>query len=265
MNNKQKLFKRPKLYMALAGLLLLSGCGTNGTINADTPGFFNHYVIFPLSYLIQHIATFFGGSYGIAIMAITLLIRLVLLPLMMRQFRSQQTMKQKMAAMKPELDKLNEKYKNKSDRDSMAKKQQEMMQLYGQHQFNPLAVGCLPMLIQIPILSGLYYAIKLTPELAQHSFLWFQLGTPDKILPFLAGIVYYVQFRVSQIGVDPAQKKQMAVVGLLSPVMMVIFSFSAPAAVPLYWVTGGLFVIAQTWLAKKLYPSTDSPVTMPTH
>ncbi|MFD1953305.1 membrane protein insertase YidC [Paenibacillus thailandensis] len=245
-------------------MLLLSGCGTNGTITADTPGFFNHYVIYPLSWLIQHIADLFGGSYGIAIIAMTLLIRLALLPLMMRQYRSQQTMKQKMNAMKPELDKLNDKYKGKNDRESLAQKQQEMMQLYGRHQFNPFAIGCLPMLIQIPILSGLYYAIKLTPELAEHSFLWFRLGSPDMVLPFLAAAVYYVQFRVSQIGMDPAQQKQMALMGLLSPVMMLVFSFTAPAAVPLYWVTGGLFVIGQTWLAKKIYKEKDSAIGLPT-
>ncbi|QAY67646.1 membrane protein insertase YidC [Paenibacillus protaetiae] len=254
MNKQQSIFKKPKLYAALSALLLLAGCGSKtGTIDANTPGFFNHYVIYPLSYLIQHIAAFFGGNYGIAVIIITLMIRLVLLPLMLRQYRSQQTMRDKMKVMKPELDKLNEKYKGKTDRESAQKKQQEMMQLYGQHQFNPLSMGCLPMIIQIPILSGLYYAIKQTPELAQHSFLWFQLGQKDMILPFLAGAIYYVQFRVSQIGMDSAQQKQMAVMGLLSPVMMAIFSFNAPAAVPLYWVTGGTFMILQTLLSKKIY------------
>lgn len=267
MNDTQRpqrpIYSKPKLYAALAGLLLLSGCGTNGAITADTPGFFNHYVIFPLSYAIQHIASFCGGSYGAAIILMTILIRLALMPFMLRQHRSQQAMKQKMNAMKPELDKLNEKYNGKTDSAALAQKQQEMMQLYGKHQFNPLAIGCLPMLIQIPILSGLYYAIKLTPELAEHSFLWFRLGAPDMILPFLAGIVYYVQFRVSQIGMDPAQQKQMAFLGLLSPVMMVVFSFTAPAAVPLYWVTGGLFIIAQTWLAKKMYKDEEAAARLP--
>ncbi|WP_042168989.1 membrane protein insertase YidC [Paenibacillus gorillae] len=246
--------KRYRFLAVIAILLIVSGCGApNGTVDANTPGFFNHYVVFPFSYLIQHIASFFGDSYGMAIIAMTLLVRLVLMPFMLRQHKSQQKMKQKMAVMQPELNKLKEKYKDKTP-ESQAKMNKEMMELYSKHQFNPLAIGCLPMLLQIPILTGLYYAIKMTPELAQHSFLWFQLGVPDHVLPFLAGIVYYIQFRTSQVGVDPAQAKQMAFMGYISPVMMAIFSFSAPAAVPLYWVVGGTFMILQTMLAKRLYP-----------
>lgn len=252
-NNVFTTLKRYRVLLVIAVLVIVSGCGANGTIDASTPGFFNHYVVFPFSYLIQHIAYFLNGSYGMAIIAMTLLVRVVLMPLMLRQHKSQQVMKQKMTVMQPELNKLKEKYKDKTP-ESQAKMQKEMMELYGQHKFNPLAIGCLPMLIQLPILTGLYYAIKMTPELAEHSFLWFQLGAADNILPFLAAVIYYVQFRVSQIGVDPAQQKQMAIMGYISPIMMAVFSFSAPAAVPLYWVVGGIFMILQTMLAKKMYP-----------
>ncbi|MDQ0113462.1 membrane protein insertase YidC [Paenibacillus harenae] len=241
--------------LMLAALLLISGCGTaSGTIDGDTPGFFNHYVIYPLSASIQYIAGMFAGNYGIAVIAITIIIRLLLLPLMLRQYRSQATMKEKMAVLQPELKQLQDKYKGKSDVDSKQKMQQETLQLYQKHQVNPLAIGCLPMLIQLPILTGLYSAIKLTPELAEHSFLWFQLGSPDYILPILAGLVYLVQFKVSQIGVDmTGQQKQMQFIGYLSPIMMTVFAFTAPAAISLYWVTGGLFMIAQSYLAKKIY------------
>ncbi|ACT04529.1 membrane protein insertase YidC [Paenibacillus sp. JDR-2] len=254
-NNAFTVFtKKYRILAAIAILVIVSGCGAKGTIDSDTPGFFNHYVVFPFSYLIQHIASFFGDSYGMAVIVMTLLVRIVLLPLMLRQYKGQQGMKQKMSVIQPELNKLKEKYKEKTP-ENQAKLQKETMELYSKHQFNPMAIGCLPMLIQMPILTGLYYAIKMTPELAQHSFLWFQLGTPDHILPFLAAAIYYVQFRVSQIGMDSAQQKQMAMLGLLSPVMMGIFSFSAPAAVPLYWVVGGTFMIIQTLVSKKLYPT----------
>jgi len=243
--------------MLLAGLLLVSGCSTaSGTIDGNTPGVFNHYVIYPLSAVLQYLADLFGGNYGFAIIGITLIIRLVLLPLMMRQYRSQNQMKQKMAVLQPELKKIQEKYKNKSDADSKQKLQQETMQLYQKHQVNPLAIGCLPMLIQLPVLTGLYSAIKLTPELADHSFLWFKLGSPDIVLPIVAALVYFVQFKVSQTtqpNADAAQQKQLAFMGYLSPVLMGVFALSAPAAISLYWVTGGLFMIAQSYLAKKVY------------
>jgi YidC/Oxa1 family membrane protein insertase len=248
--------------MMLAGLLLVSGCSTaSGTIDGNTPGIFNHYVIYPLSAVLQYLADMFGGNYGFAIIGITLMIRLVLLPLMMRQYRSQNQMKTKMALLQPELKALQDKYKNKSDAASKQKLQQETMQLYQKHQVNPLAIGCLPMLIQMPILMGLYSAIKLTPELADHSFLWFKLGSPDIVLPIIAAIVYFVQFKVSQTtqpNANAAQQKQMAFMGYLSPILMGVFALSAPAAISLYWVTGGLFMIAQSYLAKKVYaPKVD--------
>ncbi|WP_338553562.1 membrane protein insertase YidC [Paenibacillus sp. KS-LC4] len=256
-----ELLKKYRFILIIGLLLVISGCGApNGTVDSATPGFFNHYVVFPISYLIQHIAQFFNDSFGMAIIAITLLIRLALLPLMLRQSKSQQAMKQKMSVMQPQLNRIKEKYKNDKSPEAQSNMQKETMALYGEHKFNPLAIGCLPMLIQLPILSGLYYAIKMTPELAEHSFLWFQLGTPDHILPFLAAAIYYVQFRVSQIGMDPAQQKQMALIGYLSPIMMGIFSFTAPAAVPLYWVVGGVFMILQTMLSKRLYPMPITPV-----
>jgi len=255
-------FKNRRIALAvimLAGLLLISGCSTpTGTIDSETPGIFNHYIIYPLSATIQYLAELAGGSYGVAIILITLLIRLVLLPLMLRQYRSQHRMRSKMAVLQPELKQLQEKYKNKTDDASKAKLQQETFALYQKHQVNPLAIGCLPMLLQIPILTGLYSAIRLTPEMADHSFLWFQLGSPDIMLPVLAAGVYFLQFKVTQkqqpqTAASEAQQKQMAFIGYLMPIMMGIFALTAPAAISLYWVVGGLFMIAQSYLANKIY------------
>ncbi|MDF2836659.1 MAG: 60 kDa inner rane insertion protein, partial [Paenibacillus sp.] len=242
------------LTILLVGLFAITGCGnTTGTIDGDTPGVFNHYVIYPLSEFIVWIAGLFQDNYGFAIMAITIIIRLALFPLMLRQFKSQMTMKGKMAALQPELKALEAKFKDKKDADSLSKKQQETMALYQKHNVNPLAIGCLPMLIQMPILMGLYSAIRMTPELSTHSFLWFKLGEPDMLLPIIEAIVYFLQFKVSQIGNQNGQAKQMAFLGYLSPIMMGAFAMFAPAAISLYWVTGGLFMIAQSYLLGKLY------------
>ncbi|WP_430108289.1 membrane protein insertase YidC [Paenibacillus sp. B1-33] len=247
---------------ALVILVLLSGCGVSGSnaaVDANTPGFFNHYIVYPFVYLIQHFAAFFSGSYGLALILLTLLVRLSLMPLMMRQYRNQQKMKQKMDVLQPELKLLQDTYKDKKDAESKAKMQQEMMQLYQKHQVNPLAIGCLPLLIQLPILSGLYYAIKFTPEVAAHSFLWFQLGRPDIVLPLLVGIIYFFQYKVTQIGMDPMQSKQFAFMGYVSPIMMTVFSLTTPAVIPMYWCVGGVFIILQTLLAKKLYRTKVEP------
>jgi YidC/Oxa1 family membrane protein insertase len=73
------------------------------------------------------------------------------------------------------------------------------------------------------------------------------------LLPIIAAVVYFLQFKVSQIGNQNEQAKQMAFLGYLSPIMMGAFALFAPAAISLYWVTGGVFMIAQSYLLGKLY------------
>ncbi|GGH53495.1 membrane protein insertase YidC 1 [Paenibacillus silvae] len=236
-------------------VMLLAGCSNNvSEISSSTPGFFNHYIVFPLSYLIQHIASAFNGSYGVAIIIITLVIRLALLPLMMRQAKSQQGTRVIMNAMKPELDALKKKYEGKNDAADRQKLSEETMALYKKHKFNPLNIGCLPLLIQLPILSGIYTAIRLTPELSSHSFLWFKLGAPDYVLAVVVAVIYLIQAKISQANMAPEQRKQFAIMGYISPLMMAFFSLSAPAAMPLYWTVGGSFLVLQTLLFRKLYP-----------
>jgi len=243
-------------FIPLLALLALTGCSVSDTpIDENTTGWFNHYFVYSFSRLIGFTAELFHGNYGLAIILVTLLIRFALMPLMLRQSKKQAALQGKMRGLQPELQALKEKYRDKEkDPAFQGEMQKEMLALYSKHQVNPLAVGCLPLLLQIPILTGFYYAIRRTPEIAEHSFLWFNLGHTDLVLPLLAAAVYYVQFRLSQRGMAPEQAKQTAVLGLLSPVMMGLFSFSAPAAMPLYWVVGGCFLIFQTWLAKRLYP-----------
>ncbi|MCK6073711.1 membrane protein insertase YidC [Paenibacillus silvae] len=243
------------LIAMMFAVMLLAGCSNNvSEINSSTPGFFNHYIVFPLSYLIQHIASAFNGSYGVAIIIITLVIRLALLPLMMRQAKSQQGTRVIMNAMKPELDALKKKYEGKNDAADRQKLSEETMALYKKHKFNPLNIGCLPLLIQLPILSGIYTAIRLTPELSSHSFLWFKLGAPDYVLAVVVAVIYLIQAKISQANMAPEQRKQFAIMGYISPLMMAFFSLSAPAAMPLYWTVGGSFLVLQTLLFRKLYP-----------
>ncbi|MCL9662234.1 membrane protein insertase YidC [Paenibacillus hunanensis] len=256
--------KRGRIYgltLVMLLMVLLAGCGNNvTTIDSGTPGFFNHYVVYPLSYSMQHIAGWFGGSYGMAIIVLTLIVRFALLPFMMRQAKSQQAMKRVMSRMQPELDALKKRYENKKEREEQQKMQQEMMELYKKHNFNPLNIGCLPILIQLPILSGMYTAIRLTPELSTHSFLWFKLGHPDWIMAIIVAALYLVQAKLSQKTMTPEQQKQMALMAYISPIMMAFFSFSAPAAMPLYWMVSGTFLILQTLLFQRMYPVDAAPV-----
>src|SRR5699024_6471053 len=241
--------------IALILLIFLVGCGAiDKPIDADTEGFFNHYFVYNFSVLIKKLASILNGNYGLSIIIITLIIRLAVMPFMLKQTRHNLEMQDKMKDLKPEMEEIQNKYKGAKDRESQMQMQQEMMQLYQKHNFNPLApfAGCLPLLIQIPILIAFYWAIRRTPEIAEHQFVWFDLGQNALLLPINAVAIYFVQCDVTQLGIDPTQKKQVANWGPLWPVMIGIVSLDAPAALPLYWTVGGLFFIGQTMISKKI-------------
>jgi YidC/Oxa1 family membrane protein insertase len=240
------------IFLLALSPLLLSACSTQTGANT---GFFHQYFVEPFTSLILGTAHFFHDNYGIAIILVTLLVRLLLLPLMLKQYRTQANMKEKMDLLKPEMDEIQKKLKTVKDPTIQQELQKEMMGLYQKHGVNPLNMGCLPLLIQMPILMAFYYAIRDSHEIATHSFLWFNLGQPDIWLTALAGIVYFFQFKISQSSMSVQQQQQMKYMGLISPIMIVFISFSAPAALPLYWVVGGIFLIFQTYLGRKLYQS----------
>lgn len=239
--------------IGIIGLLILTGCTNDTTpIDSTSTGIFDHYLVYPFSLLIKKLALFFNGSYGISIIIITIIIRLIIMPFMIKQTKSGQETQEKMKIIKPEMDEIQEKYRNKKGTETQLEMQQELAKLYKKHNFNPLqsVAGCLPMLIQLPFLIAFYYAIRRTPEIATETFLWFNLGQTDLILVVIAIVIYYLQARVSLIGLTGPQRKQMAFIALLSPIMIGIISLNVPAALPLYWAVGGLFILIQTWIVK---------------
>lgn len=257
---KQSVFTSLKKYsfLGIILILLLAGCaGLDDPINEHSTGWFNQYFVYNFSLIIKRLASFFNGSFGWSIILITLIIRLAIMPFMIKQTRNSLEVQDKMKIIKPEMDAIQKKYKDKKEPESQSEMQQELMKLYQEHNFNPLASfsGCLPMLIQMPILFAFYHAIRRTPEIAAHNFLWFNLGHTDIALALVAIIIYFIQSRVMLIGLDEAQRKQMAIMGIISPVMIGLISFNAPAALPLYWAVGGLFMIFQTLISKKIYLS----------
>nr|WP_295970614.1 membrane protein insertase YidC [uncultured Bacillus sp.] len=235
--------------------ILLSACSADG---GKSGGFFDTYFVEPFTSLLIWTSHLFNNNYGLGIIFVTLLVRLILLPLMLKQYKSQAEMKEKMDLLKPDMDELQKKIKAEKDKKEQQKLQMEMMGLYSKHGVNPMNMGCLPLIIQMPILLAFYHAIRDSAEIASHSFLWFSLGESDIWITALAGIVYYFQFQVSMHTMPEQQKQQMKYMGLLSPIMIVMFSLNAPAALPLYWVVGGTFLIFQTYLGRKLYPSKNT-------
>ncbi|WP_180994174.1 membrane protein insertase YidC [Bacillus sp. Marseille-P3661] len=206
--------------------------------------FFEHYFVQSFSHLLNFFAAFFHDNYGMSIIVLTILIRCVLLPITINQQKTQLQMKK----MQPQLQEIKTKHSSKDPQEQLLL-QQELMQLYKQNNFNPLNSGCLPLLVQMPILMGFFYAIRGTEEIATHSFLWFQLGTPDPlfILPFLAAFTTFIQTKALRRGEDsnPTNIKTLMYV---MPIMILFFALKAPAALVLYWITGNLFYFLQLYI-----------------
>lgn len=224
--------------------ILLSGCAEiNEPVTKDSTGIWNEFIVYPLSWSMIKVAHLIGGpwGFGLSIIVITILIRMAILPLMIKQMKSLKATQ----AIQSELAKLREKYKS-NDALTQQKLQQEQILLMQKYDINPMA-GCLPILIQMPILLGFYHAIMRTEEIKGNSFLWFDLASPDPffMLPILAGIFTFVQQKVMTKGQEA--NPQMAMMLWVMPIMIIIFSIYLPAALPLYWIIGNIFSIVQSY------------------
>ncbi|GAA0415704.1 MAG: YidC family membrane integrase SpoIIIJ [Bacillota bacterium] len=237
------------LLVTLIGLLaILSGCtDVNEPITEESEGIWNKYFVFPVSMLITYFAELFNENYGLAIVIVTILVRLVLLPLNVKQLKSSKAMQD----IQPKLKELQQKYSSK-DANTQQKLQQETMALFQKNGVNPLA-GCLPIFIQMPILIAMYHAIMRTESIKTHSFLWFELGAPDPffILPIIAAAATWFQQKLMMSGSPAAQNPQMMVMLYVMPIMIGVFAIFFPAALALYWVVGNIFMVAQTLFIRK--------------
>lgn len=225
--------------------LLLTGCSNvNQPITKNSTGFWSHYFVLPLSEFITFIAQLCGNSYGLAIIITTIIVRLVLMPLMAKQVKSSKAMQD----MQPKIKELQQKYSSK-DQKTQQKLQEEQMKLFQENNINPLA-GCLPLLIQMPILFAFYQAIMRTEAIKTQSFLWFQLGHADPfyILPVVAGLTTFLQQKIMMGRMGTSGNPQMAMMMYFFPIMIAIPAFYFPSALALYWVIGNIFMIFQTFV-----------------
>ncbi len=238
------------LLFALIGLtLLLAGCTEiNEPITPESEGIWNTVFVYPLSWVITKIAEIFNNSYGLSIVIVTIIIRLLILPLSVKQIKSSKAMQE----IQPQLQELQKKYSSK-DANTQQKLQQETMELFQRHGVNPLA-GCLPIFIQMPILIAMYHAIVRTEEVRQYNFLWFELGSPDYVLPFLVAFFTFLQQKIMMSynkSPNPQVQMQMNMMLYMMPLMIGVMAFFFPAALALYWVTGNIFMVLQTLFINK--------------
>ncbi len=193
----------------------------------------------------QSIITFFYqltemlgfSSYGFAIILMTIAIKMVLYPLTVKQINSMKAMQ----SLQPKLKELQEKFKGNKERLG-----QETAKLYKNSGVNPLA-GCLPVIIQMPILIGIFYAIRDYSYVNEPSFLWMaSLANPDPsaILPFLSAFSTFFMSKQTTMDINQTQQKYM-LYGM--PIFIGYISLDFPAGLVLYWTISNTIQIAQQW------------------
>ncbi len=203
-----------------------------------------------------------GLGYALAIIAITVIIKVLFWPLTQASTRSMK----RMSALQPQMKAIQEKFK-----DDPTKMNRKMMEFMKEHKVNPMG-GCLPMLVQIPVFFGFYRMIQNAVELRGASFLWVcDLSSPDTIfvipglgfpvnpLPLLMGVTMLWQAQMTPMspGMDPMQQKLMKYMPLIF--LFMLYNFSA--GLTLYWTVQNLLTIAQMKLTRmKNEPGTAKPV-----
>ena len=196
-------------------------------------------------------------NYGVAIIILTIIVRICLHPLS----RKSQTSMHKMQKLQPKISELKERYKN-----NKRKQSEEQMKLFRDHGVNPMS-GCLPMLLQLPIFIALYRGIDLSIELRQAPFvLWIQdLSRPDtlcklpfmlpivqdslNILPIVMTITFVIQQKMQPKSVDPQQAQQQKMM-MFMPLVFGVILYHMPSGLTLYWLTSTLLGIVEQKLIK---------------
>lgn len=192
------------------------------------------------------------GNYGVAIIIVTILMRIIVFPLTLKQEKSMK----KMRDLQPELDKIKEKYK-----DSPQEYQQKTAELYRENGVNPLG-GCLPLLIQMPIFVALYWAFSGNAIPADAKFLWFTLKQPDRLfmmgnfafnlLPILnVGVTYIQQKIMASATSGQESNQQMQTMLYMMPIMMLFIFYNMPSGVTLYYLVSGALSLVQQYFILK--------------
>lgn len=228
----------------LVVVVVISGCSNiNEPITKNSPGFWNHYVLYQFSRFILWLASLVKNSYGWAIVLFTIIVRIILLPINWWQIRSMN----KQMQVQPQMKALQEKYSAK-DMETQQKLQAETKKLYAEAGINPIA-GCLPLLIQLPVMWALYQAIYRTTELRNGHFLWMELGKPDPIyiLPILAAIFTFLSTWIANLS-QPEQPQATKVMMWIMPIMILIPAITISSAISVYWVVSNAFQVLQTLL-----------------
>ena len=199
------------------------------------------------------------GNYGISVMIMGLIIRLILLPFTIKTSKQQEAMKE----LQPAMQKIENKYAGRTDQESMMQKSQETMALYQKYKINPLS-SCLITFIQMPLFFAFLEAINRVPAIFENDLWIFQLGTTPLygikngnywyiILIVLILLFTFLTFKnsMSSMSGNSEQQKQTKYMMMFMVVFIGIASIQLPSAIAFYWIVTNAFSVVQTFIMKK--------------
>ena len=236
--------------MGVAMLLVLAGCVQIDKATGKPIGPVWDFLGAPMGEAIKYFATDKGLGFGVAIIIVTIIVRLIILPLGIYQSWKATLHSEKMNALKHVLEPHQTRLKEATTQEEKLEAQQALFAAQKEHGISMFGgVGCFPILIQMPFFSAIYFAAQHTEGVSEASFLGIALGSPSWILIACAGVLYYIQSLLSLHGVeDETQREQLKKMIYMSPMMIVMFSIFSPASVTLYWVVGGFMMILQQFI-----------------
>ena len=246
-----KLLKRFAISaMGMAMLLVLTGCVQVDKATGQPTGLIWNTIGAPMAEAIKYFANDQGLGFGLGIIIVTIIVRLIILPLGIYQSWKATLHSEKMNALKHVLEPHQTRLKEAETQEEKLEAQQALFAAQKEHGISMFGgVGCFPLLLQMPFFSAIYFAAQHSEGVAEASFLGIELGSPSWILVAFAGVLYYLQSLLSLHGVeDETQREQIKKMIYMSPMMIVMFSIFSPASVTLYWVVGGFMMILQQFI-----------------
>ncbi|MBE6153375.1 MAG: YidC/Oxa1 family membrane protein insertase [Firmicutes bacterium] len=223
-------------------------------------GLWTSIFVKPLAWLIIKIGNLIN-SYGASILIVSMLIRIVTIPITKKTAMQSENMKK----AQPEIDRLEKKYKNKpqDNQEIMMQKTQEQLAIYKKYNINPMS-GCLFSMLQIPVFFAFLEAVNRVPALFEGKFLGLHLGTTPMValakgqyyyLILIALIIYttYLSFKLNSTATSADTEKQMKFMSRFMIIFISIASFSLPTSIAIYWVTSSVFTILQNlWIKREV-------------
>lgn len=232
--------------------LVLTGCSSGNPNTPPTSGpyaWIYQWLGIPFQHIMIKVGQMIGGVNGTgwSIVIITLVIRLILLPLMLNQQKKSVVQQEKMARLQPQMQLIQAAMRRKPiTQDQQMQLSTWQRELYAKNNVSLTGgIGCLPLLIQFPIMIGIYQAVLYSTTLKQASFFGISLGSKSVVLAIIATVFAVIQSYMSLIGVPAEQKKAMQSMMFMNPIMTLFFSLSFSGALALYWAAGNFMMIIQ--------------------